>query len=71
MVVGICVWVYTGFRISGLVVVVTYGCVGLEFLGQHTPGTNKLLKQSDCRNIPRLRSNCGQSLRSSQNLKYN
>lgn len=38
--------------------------------GQHTPGTKRLLKQRDWRKLLRLRSNCGQSLKSSQYLKH-
>lgn len=36
--------------------------------GQHTPGTNKLLKHRDCLRFPKLSSSCGQSLKSSQYL---
>lgn len=34
--------------------------------GQHTPGTNRLLKQMDWRRLPRSSSSWGQLLRSSQ-----
>lgn len=42
------------------------GVVGLLVAGQHTPGTNKLLKHKDCRRFPKLSKSCGQSLRSLQ-----
>lgn len=42
------------------------GVVGLPVAGQHTPGTNKLLKHKDCRRLPKLSKSCGQSLRSLQ-----
>uniref|UniRef100_A0A1A9Z882 Uncharacterized protein n=1 Tax=Glossina pallidipes TaxID=7398 RepID=A0A1A9Z882_GLOPL len=35
-------------------------------IGQHTPGTNRLLKQSDSRKLLRFKSKAGQLLKSSQ-----
>lgn len=51
-----------------VVVVVGFDKVSIVF-GQHTPGTNRLLKHNDCRKLPKFNSNCGQSLKSSQYLK--
>lgn len=50
--------------IKGCTVVV--GSISFERKGQHTPGTNKLLKHKDCLRFPKFSSSCGQSLKSSQ-----
>lgn len=67
---GLCV--VTGTRYVGLDVVVSIGfsTAGVDgttaFFGQHTPGTNRSLKQSDSLRFIKFNKSCGQLLKSSQ-----
>lgn len=67
---GLCV--VTGTKYVGFVVVDTIGfsTKGVDgtiaSFGQHTPGTNRSLKQSDSRRLIKFNKSCGQLLKSSQ-----
>lgn len=69
LVVVACVVVLVGGRVvnrSGRCVVSTVELsVAVEESGQQTPGTKRLLKQSDSRRLLRFKSKAGQALRSS------
>lgn len=66
---GLCV--VTGTRYVGLAVVATIGFSTSDVdgtiasFGQHTPGTNKSLKQSDSLKLIKFNKSCGQLLKSS------